>query len=198
MVNKIILDKLKNVKDVSTCLTILYGIGNDANAKMFRDCKNEFPELRELMLIETTGDRVTLTVPFYEKDNFKPKKLGGEKQIDTIAIKKIKAETVEDWISSYRALFPIKSITGLDYHITGDLNECIKRMKKFMLDYRYSKEIIMQATKDYIGEQRNKNWTYTKKAHKFIRDLEGSILSEYCESAKRGDNNKPLSQYNAV
>lgn len=199
MINKIILEQLKDVKDVGTYLTILYGISNNSDFKLFRDCKKEFADLKNKFLIETDGTKVKLTVPFYENEMFKiQKKIDKENQIDLTAINVAKKEIVEEWINDYRALFPLRNVTGLTYHVKGDLNECIKRMKKFIQDYKYSKETILQATKNYIEEQKNKGWSYTKKAHKFIRDLDGSILSEYCEAVKKGDNNKPMSQFNVV
>lgn len=181
-INDLILNKLQLVTDKGTCLTILFGIYNKANPKIFRDCKEEFKELKELVLIEEVGGELKLTHDLWERET--PTK---QSTIDVSKAKALKKESVHDWIEEWRALFPIRSITRLPYHVTGDKQACLKRMHRFLLDYGYDKETIIAATKYYLQEQKLKNWTYTIKAHKFIQSESGSVLSEYCELVQLGE-----------
>lgn len=182
--NEIIIEKLKFVTDKGTCLTILFGIYNKANPKLFRDCKEEFKELKEQMLIEEVGGELQLTHDLWET----PTKKSFGSNVDITKAKEFKKESIQDWIEDWRNLFPKRNVTGLPYHVTGDKNACIKRMQRFIIDYSFDKEIIIEATKFYLEEQRQRNWNYTLKAHKFIQSENGSVLSEYCELVSDGES----------
>lgn len=203
MINTVIKQKLKHVRHENTCLTILFGIHHNADPKMFRDCKQEIADLLRLGLLEQVEGKPSLVNPFYQEDAILlAPTVTKSRPGKSLPVKKIKAEkklTVENWIGEYRALFPrgVKS-TGLSYNVKGDPIQCIKRMKDFIADYGYDKETIMRATEMYIKEQKAKGWAFTKKAHKFIKDIDGSILSEYCELVVEGEDKRDVDPHTHV
>lgn len=179
MINKIIQEKLSHIPDKALLLTILFGIENNCPHSLFINCKEEFKILKELFLIDTFEGQTILTHPFFEADAPKKQIKGITKNINIT-----KSVTVESWIDSWRDLFPTQGSSGLSYSPKGDKFECIKRMKIFTMDYSFTKDEIFEATEYYIKEQKQRGWNFTKKAHKFIKDTNGSVLSEYCELMK--------------
>lgn len=196
MVNKIIKNKLKHVKHKNTSLAVLYCLHIGSDLKLLRHCQVEIAELISLGMIEQVNGVPSLVHSFYEKDSAA---LPKEKTVNPSKAKKILNKSVEKWIEEYRGLFPkgVKS-TGLDYPVRGDRIQCIFRMKNFLVEYGYSKEIILKATEMYIKEQKAKGWHMTKKSHKFIKDMNGSVLSEYCELIETGESTENKSHIKIV
>lgn len=186
MINKVIIDKLKHVSDKKTCLAVLYSIHIGADKKMLRLCSKEIRELKQYSFIEVQEDQLVLVHPLFGKDVSNISDSPSSNL--TEGLKKHKVEPVLEWIEEWRMLFPrTKKETGLIYLVRGDAIECAKRMKDFVNNYGYSKDTIFIATEFYLKEQKNKGWSFTKKSHKFIKDRDGSILSEYCELVENGD-----------
>lgn len=89
-------------------------------------------------------------------------------------------------VNKFIPLFPLPSVTGLTYSVTGNTDQCKVRMKKFIKDFnklfnlKYSQaeifNIILQATGDYLNERQALGWGFTKKNVKFIYDDNGSEL----------------------
>lgn len=186
MVNKIILEKLKEREDIGTLLTILYGIEKKCHPKLFRHCAEETRFLTERRLIEDVDGSPQLVHP-WESD---------EGLVVRQANPKPTLHKVESWIDEWLALFPkdLKSKGILLYSVSGNRQACIQRMNKFVATYKYDKELIILATRLYLQEQRAQSWQFTKKNSKFIYDSEGSVLEEYCERVKNmsGENAPPV------
>lgn len=90
------------------------------------------------------------------------------------------------WVAEWLSMWPKQSQTGLDYSVSGQLPECKKRMAKFLKDagefgLNPSPDDITEATLRYLESQEERAWVYTKKAHKFILDTNGSELAEWLQ-----------------
>jgi len=93
-----------------------------------------------------------------------------------------------DWIQEWVDLFPTMGTTGLTYHISANTKECEKRMFSFLLNYpSFNKEVIFQATSNYLNRQEHNGWKYTKKNYKFVQDKEGSVLEKECFMVLKGE-----------
>lgn len=95
---------------------------------------------------------------------------------------------VDEWIEDWYDLFP-KGIKSGGYLVRTDMKSCKKKMQEFMKEYpMYDREIIMMATKQYINEMSEKNFSYMKLAPFFIKKDGVSMLQGYCENMLNGDN----------
>jgi len=95
----------------------------------------------------------------------------------------------EDPFKEWLNLWPKNLLNILGYTVSGNSNNCMIKLKKFMKDTGYNWETIMKATKLYLEHQENKNWEYTKKNYKFISDRDSSTLEAFCEMVE--ENIKP-------
>lgn len=86
----------------------------------------------------------------------------------------VEEQTVESWIEEYINVFPKGKHNGR-YLRTDD---CLDRMKWFVSANKYSKDIILAATKAYIKDESEKpdDYKYTHNASYFI--LKGRLKSE--------------------
>lgn len=101
--------------------------------------------------------------------------------------KAVKPEGVGKWINEYRELFPKGKNPNTDKLFKGDKPMCLKNMTKFMKDYDYTKEEILEVTQEAIGKARNENWLYFPMAHYFIHKQNiGSMLAQLLEYKKNG------------
>jgi hypothetical protein len=93
-----------------------------------------------------------------------------------------------DWIDEWLELFP-KGVKSGGKLLRSDRVGCLKKMQKFLQDNKkYSKDIIMNATKNYIEERREEDFNYTKCATYFInKEGQGSELAARCENLEEGD-----------
>tara|TARA_R110000803_G_scaffold71102_4_gene134180 strand:+ start:19137 stop:19754 length:618 start_codon:yes stop_codon:yes gene_type:complete len=89
--------------------------------------------------------------------------------------------TVDQWISEWRDLFPMKIKTG-GYPVRGTKQGCIKKMKSFIkANPGVTKEMIFKATKRYLEERRQTGYAYMKMADYFINKDGASMLETYIE-----------------
>lgn len=100
-------------------------------------------------------------------------------------------EEVGDWIQSWVELFP-KGVKSGGKLLRSDKKSVLKKMEKFVKDYKFSKELIMRATESYLNEREKDGWMYTKCATYFIDKLgQGSELAAQCENLK-DEKEQPL------
>jgi hypothetical protein len=95
-------------------------------------------------------------------------------------VSKIAKEKVEDWIDEWYELWP-KGVKSGGYLVRSDKNGCLNKMKSFIKTYKFDKEIIIRATKDYINHLRMSNFAYIQIAHYFISKNNSSNLAAACE-----------------
>jgi len=95
---------------------------------------------------------------------------------------------VDEWIEDWYELFP-KGIKSGGYLVRTDMKSCKKKMQEFMKEYpSYDKDVIMLATKQYIVEMSEKNYSYMKLAPFFIKKEGVSMLQGYCENVLNNSN----------
>lgn len=98
------------------------------------------------------------------------------------ALNLLKLEVItNDWIEDWRNLFP-KGYKQGSIPLRGDRASIEKKFKKFFRTYDFTTEEIMQATKRYLKEQSETDYSYCKVAQ-YLIDKDGtSALASLCEA----------------
>lgn len=95
----------------------------------------------------------------------------------------ISTEHLSSWIQEWVDLWP-KGIQSGGYRIRPSLNEAQAKMKRFCnIHPEYSKETIIEATKNYIDRFSIKGYNYIKLGKYFIFKDNESTLADECEAA---------------
>lgn len=96
------------------------------------------------------------------------------------------------WVPEWVRLFPIRNREG--NMLRTDAKSAVNKMRQFMKDYPYSKELIIEATKLYLKEQESKDHAYTVMAQHFISKQDSgpglvkrSQLAAWCELLESGE-----------
>jgi len=95
----------------------------------------------------------------------------------------------EKWIDEWIEIFP-KGVKSGGRLLRGDKPACIRKMRVFMIEYKYSKDEIIRATEAYIKSKAEENYAFTRCAVYFIYRVEGartektSDLAAWCERVK--------------
>jgi hypothetical protein len=118
--------------------------------------------------------------------------------IETLTETIIKQDEVEGWIDDWVDIFP-KGVKSGGRLLRSDRVSCLRKMKIFLREYQYDKEVIMQATRNYIKSKEQDNYAYTRCAVYFIYRVDGnsrqdriSDLASWCDDVlnKRADNSE--------
>lgn len=112
------------------------------------------------------------------------------------ALESVKQDDARDWILEYIEIFPIGMIQGKRLR-TSSL-ECGLKMQKFIENYKFDKETILEAARLYIREEEGGN-QFTRNSSYFIskRDPQKGEISDllaYCERIQ-SQKNAPI-KYN--
>lgn len=105
----------------------------------------------------------------------------------------INEDDVESWIDAWVDVFP-RGVKSGGRLVRSDRQSCLRKMKIFIKEYGYGRDIIMKATKAYIEAKSNENFAYTRCAVYFIYRVEGSRadkvsdLATWCDQAKHEDS----------
>jgi hypothetical protein len=92
------------------------------------------------------------------------------------------------WIEDYYDLFP-KGIKSGGFYVRSSIQDCSNKMNKFIIDNpQFTKDIILEATKNYINDCKARNYDKMKLAPYFIIKDGTSMLSGYCEAYVQGIN----------
>ena len=90
-------------------------------------------------------------------------------------------ESVDEWITEWRELFP-KGIKSGGRPVRGDKQGVIKKMKTFMkANPKITKQQIMDATRQYVFESSLKSYSYIICADYFISKNGSSMLGAMAE-----------------
>lgn len=96
--------------------------------------------------------------------------------------KKLSSTEFEEFVNEWYDLFP-KGIKSGGYLVRSGKSDCSKKLQKFMKEHpNYSKEIIIQATKNYIIKCKENDYAYMKLATYFISKDGMSVLEGECEA----------------
>lgn len=92
------------------------------------------------------------------------------------------------WIENWYNLFP-KGIKSGGYYVRTSIKDCDNKMSKFIKDNpEFTKDIILEATKIYVSQMKNNNYSMMKLAPNFIQKDGVSMLSGCCEAYVQGVN----------
>lgn len=93
-------------------------------------------------------------------------------------------DNVESWITDWIELFP-KGVKSGGKLLRSDKVGCLKKMRQFVKDYKYSKDLIFEATNNYLNEREKDGFKYCKSATYLIdKKGEGSELAALIEDLK--------------
>lgn len=92
---------------------------------------------------------------------------------------------VDDWIDEWYCLWP-QGVKSGGYYVKSDKAGCKNKLIRFQKNYpEYTKEIILQATQNYIDEQEQQGFKYMRMAPYFIEKNGLSVLAGYCEAIQQ-------------
>lgn len=98
------------------------------------------------------------------------------------------------WIDEWIDIFP-RGLKSGGRLVRGDKLSCLRKMRVFMKEYPYTKDTIMQATRNYIASKRDEGYAYTRCAVYFIyrvdtsRSDKISDLASWCDQAIHEESN---------
>jgi hypothetical protein len=114
-----------------------------------------------------------------------------DKGLKVLGGKDILSKRKEDFnkfVEEYYNKFPEKVITG-NLLVKSNLEKCKVKMIAFIKKYKYSYEVILEATDNYIKVCKSQGYTYMKTAYYFIDKMGESILASYCEQVTNKTTN---------
>lgn len=95
-----------------------------------------------------------------------------------------------DWIGEWLDLFPVKKPDGT--YLRANEKDVKARMKSFIAEYGYSKEIIFEATQLYLNKESERDFNYCRTALYFIFKNESgsksgriSDLASWCNNLEQ-------------
>jgi hydroxymethylpyrimidine pyrophosphatase-like HAD family hydrolase len=94
----------------------------------------------------------------------------------------IQDEDFDNFFEEWFNLFPSIKVNG--YYVRSNKKECKKKLNLFLKENNFTKEEILEATREYINDCSNRNYEYMKKANNFIYKNNESELFNYCEKIK--------------
>jgi hypothetical protein len=131
---------------------------------------------------------------------------------DTIAIagidpeqlsKPVDENDLEVWIDEWVDIFP-RGVKSGGRLLRGDKISCLRKMRVFMKEYPYTKDTILEATRQYIKSKEQEGYAYTRCAVYFIyrvdqsRSDKASDLATWCDQVlhEKSEGTKPSGENN--
>jgi hypothetical protein len=93
--------------------------------------------------------------------------------------------TWTEFVDAFRDLFPAGIKSG-GFYVKSSKRDLDNKLKKFVKEYKYTQETILEATKCYVEESAIKGYAYMKVANYFIYKNNESMLASACEAVKDG------------
>jgi len=94
-----------------------------------------------------------------------------------------KAKEVRIWFNEWFDLFQEGQKSGSGMYIRSDKIDALEKMVRFITKYKYSKETIIEATKEYLRKQRLDGFKFCSTANYLIfKQGRGSLLAAECEN----------------
>lgn len=101
--------------------------------------------------------------------------------LDNYTLTKKRDSKVGQWIDSWLEIFP-KGMKSGGKLVRSDRKGCLNKMTTFLKEYKFDKDLIMKATKQYVDEKLDSG-SYMRCAIYFIgKKGEGSDLAAACEN----------------
>ncbi len=164
--------ELDNLKDISiTEYTFMLLLYNNRREEAYRVSDISDSQVKRLIEKEYLTPQVELTRRFSDRY------LSGNLKEIAYAEK-----SIDDFVDKYRSIFPSgNSSSGYPYR--GDKQGCIKKMRKFKKSYpKFTDELILSVTRDYVSTHFFKGYSYMQTAAYFIEKDGNSNLAALCEA----------------
>lgn len=114
--------------------------------------------------------------------------------IDTIKGQKF------DWemfVDMFRDIFPTRRL-GTGKNFRSNRVDISKRLRKFVKEYKYDAETILEAARQYVVHAEQSDYQYIRTAAYFIfKQNEGSDLADWCEKvgAEEATSKEPQQRF---
>lgn len=104
-------------------------------------------------------------------------------------------DDLEQFVEEYRKLFPPGKKDNI-YPFRGIKEKCIENMKWFLKNnHVYTKEKILEATREYVYQHRLRGYVHIQQAHYFLKKDGGSALGAFLENYKgKEDKNERVKE----
>ena len=96
-----------------------------------------------------------------------------------------KKEIKTDWINEWYDLWP-RGVKSGGHYVRSSMSACERKMKAFLKNTEFEKETIMDATKAYIQDRAQQQYSYMQLSHYFIYKDGVSALETWCDNLKEG------------
>lgn len=94
---------------------------------------------------------------------------------------------IETWSKLWHGLY--SGIKPRGYYLAQPVSQNLSRMTEFIKEHpKFTKEIIMQATINYLNSKKLANYEFCKKSNKFINDQTSSELFSWCLQVVSGES----------
>lgn len=104
-----------------------------------------------------------------------------------------KVTEIDILTNEYLDLFPSKIRNKAGELLKSSISNTKKKFVNFSKEYKYTKEVILEATKNYLKKQSIQGYGYCNAAHYFILKDKMSKLADECESVITGNKEGDLS-----
>jgi len=158
------------------CLSALINDGDDGFFQLAR-YNAVFPLNKESIISAQKKGLVNFSLTYNDGDDITMYTLVPSNEFEHVTEK----EHVSSWIEEWRELWP-RGVKSGGYRVKSSLMEITTKMKIFTNRYPYSKDIIMEATKNFLERKAMENFAYIKLAKYFILKDGESTLADECEA----------------
>lgn len=104
-------------------------------------------------------------------------------------VKQLKDNEIKEFLKELREFFP-KGITINGSPVRTTIGTAtVRKLRGFINEYGYSKELMLEATKAYVAAKKKDNYSFMMKFTNFINKQNvGSELATYCQMIEDGDD----------
>jgi hypothetical protein len=93
--------------------------------------------------------------------------------------------TWSQFVTAFRETFPAGIKSG-GFYVRSSERDLDNKLKKFVKEYKYSQDTILEATQAYVDESAIKGYAYMKVANYFIYKNNESMLAGACGAIEDG------------
>jgi hypothetical protein len=103
-------------------------------------------------------------------------------------IRELDDEELKEFLKQLVQIFPSGVKSGGKYIRSAIGSSIVRKFKKFLQEYDYSRDIITKATESYVATKKKEGYKFMKVFTYFIdKQGEDSTLASYCEAIKNGE-----------
>jgi len=107
------------------------------------------------------------------------------------SLKELTDEELKDFLKELVNIFPKGVKTAGQYVKSAVGNNLLRKFKKWLAEYDYSKDTIIKATEAYVKVKKRENFNYMMVFTYFIeKQGVGSTLASYCQAIEDGEQER--------